>query len=74
MALAGAVYTVAFGLLWPAVPVRVPDVARGLALLWTPGAILLIETIAIFVALRMGRSTVTTARVVLGLKRDGIQL
>ncbi len=69
MALAGAVYTVLLGWVWPAVPVLAPDVARGLALLWTPGAMLLIEGIALFVAIRMGLSTVTTARIHFDLKR-----
>jgi len=70
MALVGAAYTVALGLLWPSVPVNIPDVARGLRILWTPGAILLIEGIALFVAIRMGLSTVTTARVQFELQRD----
>ncbi len=73
MALAGAVYTVLLGLLWPAVPRTVPDVARGLALLWTPGAIVLIEVVALFVFVRMGVSTVTTSRIVLDLRRDRIK-
>jgi len=72
MALAGAVYTVLLGLLWPGTPTFVPDMARGLALLWTPGAILLIEVIAGFVAIRMGLSTVTTARVAFDLRRDRV--
>lgn len=70
MALAGAGYTVLFGLLSPAVPRIVPDVARGLALLWTPGAIVLIEAVAVFVFVRMGISTVTTSRLVFDLRRD----
>jgi hypothetical protein len=67
MALAGAAYTVLFGLLWPAAPRLVPDAARGLALLWTPGTLLLVEGIATFVFLRMGLSTVTTSRVAFDL-------
>ena len=68
MALAGAAYTVLIGLVWPGAPRPVPDVTRGLALLWTPGAILLIEVVAVAFFLRMGTSTVTTSRVVLDLK------
>jgi prolipoprotein diacylglyceryltransferase len=73
MALAGTGYTVLFGLLWPAVPRTVPDVARGLALLWTPGAIVLIEVVALFVLLRMGVSTVTTSHITLDLRHDRIK-
>ncbi|MEI6563076.1 MAG: prolipoprotein diacylglyceryl transferase family protein [bacterium] len=72
MALAGAAYTVALGLLWSGTLALTPDVARGLALLWTPGAILLIEAVALFVAIRMGLSTVTTARIHFGLRQDGV--
>jgi prolipoprotein diacylglyceryltransferase len=61
MALVGAAYTLVLGLLWPAAARPMPDVARGLALLWTPGTILLIEVLAAFVFLRMGLSTVTTS-------------
>jgi prolipoprotein diacylglyceryltransferase len=70
MALVGAGYTAVLGLYWPATPPLSPDVARGLAVLWTPGAILLVEGIAVFVAIRMGLSTVTTARVHFDLQRD----
>lgn len=72
MALAGAFYTVLLGLLWPPVPRAVPDVARGLALLWTPGAILLIQASAIFVFVRMGVSTVTTSHITMDLRRDRV--
>jgi prolipoprotein diacylglyceryltransferase len=72
MALAGAVFTVLFGLLWPAAPRIAPDVARGLALLWTPGAILLIETVAVFVFVRMGVSTVTTSHIAMDLRQDRV--
>jgi prolipoprotein diacylglyceryltransferase len=72
MALAGAAYTLAIGLLWPGVPRFVPDVAHGLAVLWTPVAITLIEVAAVFVFVRMGVSTVTTSHVVLDLRRDRI--
>jgi len=71
MALAGVAYTVAFGLLWPGTLALTPEVARGLALLWTPGAILLIEAVALFFAIRMGISTVTTAHLRFGLRQDG---
>jgi prolipoprotein diacylglyceryltransferase len=70
MALAGVAYTVLIGLLWPAVPRAAPDVARGLALLWTPGALLLIQAVAIFVFVRMGVSTVTTSHIAMGLRHD----
>ncbi|MEI6787168.1 MAG: prolipoprotein diacylglyceryl transferase [bacterium] len=71
MALAGTAYTVVLGYLWSGAVTLTPDVARGLALLWTPGAILLIEVVALFVAFRMGISTVTTARIHFGLRQDG---
>ncbi len=67
MALIGAAYTGLLGMAWPVAPDLTPDVLRGLALLWTPEAILLIEFIAVFVFIRMGVSTVTTSRVVFGL-------
>jgi prolipoprotein diacylglyceryltransferase len=70
MALAGAACTVMFGLLWPGSPRPAPDVARGLALLWTPGAILLIQIIAGFVFVHMGVSTVTTSHVAFDLRQD----
>ncbi len=70
MAIVSAVYTFALGWIWPAPPRFLPDAGRGLALLWTPGAILLIQAIAAVVVLRMGLSTVTTARVALGLRGD----
>jgi len=73
MALAGTGYTVLFGLLWPASARLAPDVTRGLALLWTPGAILFIEAVAGFVFLRMGLSTVTTARVTFDLRHDRVE-
>jgi prolipoprotein diacylglyceryltransferase len=73
MALAGAGYTVLLGLLWPAVPRAVPSAARGLELLWTPGAILSIEAVAGFVFVRMGVSTVTTAHVTMDLRRDRVR-
>jgi prolipoprotein diacylglyceryltransferase len=72
MALAGTVHTVLLGLLWPVVPRAAPDVARGLALLWTPGALLLIQAVAIFVFVRMGVSTVTTSRIALHLRQDRV--
>ena len=74
MALAGAAYTVVFGLLWPSATRPVPDVARGLALLWSPGTILLIEGAAVFVFFRMGLSTVTASRIAIDLVRDRIAL
>jgi prolipoprotein diacylglyceryltransferase len=72
MALAGAAYTVLLGWLWPDVPERTPDVARGLALLWTPGALLLIQAVAIFVFVRMGVSTVTTSLIAFDLRQDRV--
>jgi prolipoprotein diacylglyceryltransferase len=72
MALVGAVYTVLLGLLWPGVPPTAPDLTRGLALLWTPGAIVLIEAVAFFVFVRMGVSTVTTSRIAMDLRHDRI--
>jgi prolipoprotein diacylglyceryltransferase len=72
MALAGAVYTVLLGLLWPAVPRTAPDVARGLALLWTPGAILFIEAVMGVVFFGMGVSTVTTSRITMDLRHDRV--
>lgn len=72
MALVGAAYTVLIGLLWPGVTGSAPDVARGFSLLWTPGAILFIEAIALFVFLRMGVSTVTTSHVAFDLRRDRV--
>ncbi len=72
MAFAGAVYTVAFGLLWPGAPRPAPDVARGLAVLWTPGTILLVEAVATFAFVRMGLSTVTASRVAIDLVPDRI--
>lgn len=74
MALVGTVYTLLLVLLWPAVPRTAPDVARGLALLWTPGAILFIEAVAVFVLLRMGLSTVTTSRITFGHRQDRVAL
>ncbi|MEI6515190.1 MAG: prolipoprotein diacylglyceryl transferase family protein, partial [bacterium] len=70
MALAGVAYTIVLGLLWPRTLALTPDVARGLALIGTPGAILLIEAVSLFVAIRMGLSTVTTARIHFGLRQD----
>ena len=70
MALIGAGYSVLLGCYWQGVPVPAPDVIRGLALLWAPGAILLIEGLAVFVAIRMGLSTVTTARISFDLSRN----
>jgi prolipoprotein diacylglyceryltransferase len=72
MALAGAVYAVLLGLLWPPVPRTAPDVARGLALLWTPGSILLIEAVMGFVFLRMGISTVTASHITMNLRNDRV--
>ena len=70
MALAGAAYTVLLGMLWPDIPRPTPDAARGLALLWTPGAILLIEAVAVFVFFRMGLSTMTTSHTTFDLRHD----
>ncbi len=67
LALAGAAYTVLVVWRWPSSADLRPDLARGLALLWTPEAVLLIEAVALLVFVRMGRSTVTTARIVMGL-------
>lgn len=67
MALAGAAYAILIGLVWPGAPLHAPDTARGLALLWTPGAILFIEAVAAFVFLRMGLSTVTASRIAINL-------
>ena len=72
MAIAGAVYTGLLGLFWPAMPRIAPDVARGLALLWTPGAILFIEGVAVFVFVRMGVSSVTASRITLDLRHDRV--
>jgi hypothetical protein len=74
MALAGAAYTVLFGLLWPAAPLAAPDMARGLSLLWTPGALLLVQAVAIFVFVRMGLSTVTTSHIAFDLRQDRVAL
>lgn len=73
MALVGALYALWLAHGWPTVPQTEPDIGRGLALLWSPGAILMIETIAVFVFLRMGLSTVTTARIAFSLWPDRIQ-
>ncbi|MEI6167548.1 MAG: prolipoprotein diacylglyceryl transferase family protein [bacterium] len=70
MALGGVVYTATFSLLWPHTPRPVLDVTHGLALLWTPGAILLIEALAVIVFVRMGISTVTSARITFDLRRQ----
>ena len=67
MALASAACTLIAGLFWPDSASARPDVARGLSLLWTPGVILFIEATAIFVFIRMGRSTVTTSRIAFDL-------
>ena len=69
MALVGVVYTTSFSLLWPHTPPPVLEVTRGLALLWSPGAILLIESLAIIIFVRMGISTVTSARITFDLTR-----
>jgi hypothetical protein len=68
MALAGAVYTILLATWWPNFAGAKPDVMRGLALLATPGAILLIEAVAVVVFFRMGLSTVTSARAALVLE------
>jgi|GEM_PF-74473 len=73
MALAGAGYLVLLGLLWPDTPNPTPDVARGLAVLWTPAAVLFIEGVALVVFVRMGTSTVTESRIVMSLKREGMR-
>ena len=73
MALAGSVYAVGFSLLWPHAASLTPDVIQGLALLWTPGAILLIGSLAVFVFIRMGVSTVTTAHITFDLRHDRIK-
>jgi hypothetical protein len=70
MALAGAGYTVALALVWHGAQLPAPNVARGLALLWTPGTIVLIEVIAFFVFVRMGVSTVTASRVAFEFRSD----
>lgn len=70
MALAGAAYTMLFALLWPDAPLPILDLARGLALLGSPGAIFLIEALAVIVFARMGISSVTTAQISFGLTRD----
>ena len=70
MALAGTVYTMAFSLLWHHAPQPILDVTRGLAMVWSPGAILLIEALAAIVFARMGISTVTSARISFDLKRQ----
>ena len=67
MALTAATYAILIGILWPRTPPLAPDVTRGLALLWTPGAILFIEAVAAFVFFRMGVSTVTASRVAIYL-------
>ena len=69
MALAGVVYTLAFSLLWPHTPQPVMDLTRGFAMLWSPSAILLIEALAVIVFVRMGISTVTSARITFDLTR-----
>ncbi len=70
MALAGAVYSVLLGFCWVGLSTAVPDVMRGLSLLWTPGAIVLLQALTLTVTLFMGLSTVTTARVDFGLACD----
>ena len=73
MALAGSVYAIGFSLLWPDSASLRPDVIQGLAMLWTPGAMLLIGLLAIFVFVRMGVSTVTTAHITFALRKDRIK-
>lgn len=70
MALAGAVYTLAFTWLLPHTQPPILDLPRGLALLGSPGAIFLIEALAVIVFARMGISSVTTAQITFGLTRD----
>ncbi len=70
MALAGAVYTAVLGGWWPVREAVRPDVALGWSRLWTPGALLFIQAVALLTLLRMGLSTVTTARVWFGLVPD----
>ena len=72
MALAGGTYSLAFCLLWPDAPRLTTSVAQGLALLWTPGAMLLIASLAVFVFIRMGVSTVTTAHITFNLQNEMI--
>jgi len=70
MALIGAIYTIMVWMFWPNVAsFPAPDVMLGLAALWTPGAILLIETVGLLVFLRMGISTVTASRIVFDINK-----
>jgi hypothetical protein len=62
-ALVGAAYSTLISVVWLAPASAAPDIRAGLAGLWTPDMILLLELIWAGVFVYMGRSTVTAARV-----------
>jgi hypothetical protein len=60
-ALVSAVYSMLIAVVWLVPASAMPDVRAGLAGLWTPGMILLLEMIWAGIFVYMGRSTVTAA-------------
>jgi hypothetical protein len=65
MAIVGAAYAVVLVAIWPVGGAAAPDVSRGLKVLWTPEALIVIEAVAVFVFGHMGVSSVTTSQITL---------
>jgi len=53
-------------------PTIIPDLRAGLACLWSPGALILVQAVGIFSFLYAGRSEVTAGRVTIDLRQDRI--
>lgn len=72
MSVAGLVYAACLPLVFPAGSLPPPDLAAGLAALWTPAMLLALQGLFIFAFLFTGRSEVTDSRIAFRVVRDRV--